>query len=1226
MSYSSNGGKQPAPNGGHGGPTIRTLSDINRGPSGFPGAGGGGGNDNEPQQCYTGGEKSGMLAEDPSKGNDVDAIFGQGMQRGASQELPPSFEDHPSISWSFRGTGRLLTGETIPLSALGQPVRILHQINLWNNGFSVDDGPLRSYDDPANADFIESLKMSQCPQELERADRSMPNHVSVINKLEDYRVTPAGGMLAEDPSKGNDVDAIFGQGMQRGASQELPPSFEDHPSISWSFRGTGRLLTGETIPLSALGQPVRILHQINLWNNGFSVDDGPLRSYDDPANADFIESLKMSQCPQELERADRSMPNHVSVINKLEDYRVTPAGGMLAEDPSKGNDVDAIFGQGMQRGASQELPPSFEDHPSISWSFRGTGRLLTGETIPLSALGQPVRILHQINLWNNGFSVDDGPLRSYDDPANADFIESLKMSQCPQELERADRSMPNHVSVINKLEDYRVTPAGGMLAEDPSKGNDVDAIFGQGMQRGASQELPPSFEDHPSISWSFRGTGRLLTGETIPLSALGQPVRILHQINLWNNGFSVDDGPLRSYDDPANADFIESLKMSQCPQELERADRSMPNHVSVINKLEDYRVTPAGGMLVEDPSKGNDVDAIFGQESSGSFSFTDEELENFLFNWVNKGIHNLPVVDIYLHKPEELGSNSYFLVKLQEASNGWKRKIKYNRSVPQDGRWKKSRKLESASLKLANKVLYHYYRGKRGSKTDIKMREYVLIDGPQDHVLCHVMWNGCSAPERDEISNGVVQLNGVEQTGAPKSYMDDENEAHAVERRETCLKSLEELVSKGALPLPRLKEISSYDPLAAIECLGKKYNEILENNTCLKRRWSDVWAENRLLNNDLIDLKGKIRIFCRPRPFGNHERCSGCISIVKVDPLKQNEVQIVHDKYSKVFKYDYVFRPDDNQETVFAEVLPVVKSAMNGFNVCIFAYGQSGTGKTFTMEGVQGNRGINYRTLEALYKVSEESSLSYNFSLSILEINKDGLKDLICSDPSKKLQIREVEGRNEICNLTEIHMQSSNEMIAKMEHAFTNRTVGRTKINDQSSRSHCMVKVRIVSKHSETFQRKESNLWLVDLAGSEQTSKSGVEGMSLKETAFINKSLSSVSDVISALVSDAPHIPYRNSDLTRILQNSLGGNCKTIMFVNISSSSANLSETRRSLDFADKVRGFQPVRTLRKNLAPTFLSPPLKRKKTKELESARNEHIKSATAKPPCYPRRPPDT
>ncbi|KAF8703366.1 hypothetical protein HU200_032164 [Digitaria exilis] len=192
MSSSSNGGKKPAAGGGRGGPTIRTLADIGRGPTGFPGAGGSGSDSDEPQEYYTGGEKSGMLVQDPTRRNDVDAIFEQARQTGAVPP-PPFIDTQSSSSRSFTGTGRLLSGDTAPSAAPTpapapqEPVHILHVINLWNNGFSVDDGPLRAYDDPENADFIESLRMSQCPRELEPADRSTPVHVNVVKRLEDYQ-------------------------------------------------------------------------------------------------------------------------------------------------------------------------------------------------------------------------------------------------------------------------------------------------------------------------------------------------------------------------------------------------------------------------------------------------------------------------------------------------------------------------------------------------------------------------------------------------------------------------------------------------------------------------------------------------------------------------------------------------------------------------------------------------------------------------------------------------------------------------------------------------------------------------------------------------------------------------------------------------------------------------------------------------------------------------------
>ncbi|XP_047938426.1 plant UBX domain-containing protein 4-like [Salvia hispanica] len=156
---------------------IRTLSDLNR-----PSAHDSDSDSDGPQEYYTGGEKSGMLVQDPSKGNDVDAIFDQARQLGATQgpmeNLQPS-----SSSRSFAGTGRLLSGETVP-TAPQQPESVVHNIVFWRNGFTVNDGPLRSLDDPENASFIESIRKSECPKELEPADRRSSVHVNLIRRDE----------------------------------------------------------------------------------------------------------------------------------------------------------------------------------------------------------------------------------------------------------------------------------------------------------------------------------------------------------------------------------------------------------------------------------------------------------------------------------------------------------------------------------------------------------------------------------------------------------------------------------------------------------------------------------------------------------------------------------------------------------------------------------------------------------------------------------------------------------------------------------------------------------------------------------------------------------------------------------------------------------------------------------------------------------------------------------
>ncbi|XP_059662892.1 plant UBX domain-containing protein 4 [Cornus florida] len=157
---------------------IRTLSDLNR-PSGHDSDDS---DSDAPQEYYTGGEKSGMLVQDPTKGNDVDAIFDQVRQLGAVEG--PLENLHPSSSSrSFTGTGRLLSGETVA-STPQQPEAVVHNIVFWRNGFTINDGPLRRLDDPENAPFLESIRKSECPKELEPEDRRSSVHVNLIRRDE----------------------------------------------------------------------------------------------------------------------------------------------------------------------------------------------------------------------------------------------------------------------------------------------------------------------------------------------------------------------------------------------------------------------------------------------------------------------------------------------------------------------------------------------------------------------------------------------------------------------------------------------------------------------------------------------------------------------------------------------------------------------------------------------------------------------------------------------------------------------------------------------------------------------------------------------------------------------------------------------------------------------------------------------------------------------------------
>ncbi|KAJ9535891.1 hypothetical protein OSB04_un000947 [Centaurea solstitialis] len=381
------------------------------------------------------------------------------------------------------------------------------------------------------------------------------------------------------------------------------------------------------------------------------------------------------------------------------------------------------------------------------------------------------------------------------------------------------------------------------------------------------------------------------------------------------------------------------------------------------------------------------------------------------------------------------------------------------------------------------------------------------------------------------------------------------------------------------------------------EVLKKKYE--VECQT-LKNRCQLECSERRRLYNEVIELKGNIRVFCRCRPLNEDEIAKGSTSVVDFESAHENELKIVgSDSSKKQFKFDHIFKPEDNQEAVFAQTSPLVVSALDGFNVCIFAYGQTGTGKTFTMEGTSENRGVNYRTLEELFRVSEERSdiMRYELFVSMLEVYNEKIRDLLVEDanqPAKKLEVKQsAEGTQEVPGLSEVPVYKTDEVWELLNRGSRVRSVGSTNANELSSRSHCLLRLT----NLVNGQRTRSHLWLVDLAGSERVGKIEVEGERLKESQFINKSLSALGDVISALASKTAHIPYRNSKLTHILQSSLGevswvysilivalvklsqngagGDCKTLMFVQISPSSADLGETICSLNFASRVRGVE---------------------------------------------------
>ncbi|KAJ6363884.1 hypothetical protein OIU76_028922 [Salix suchowensis] len=244
---------------------IRTLSDLNRrsGPDSDSD------DEDAPQEYYTGGEKSGMLVQDPTKGNDVDAIFNQARQLGAV-EGPLDNLNQSSSSRSFTGTGRLLSGESVP-SAPQQPEAVVHNIVFWTNGFTVDDGPLRRLDDPENASFLESIRKSECPKELEPSDRRSSVHVNLIRR----------DQKCPEPEKQRNV-AFQGIGRTLGSTSASPASepTADSAPLSSAPAPLMGLVVDKTLPSTSI--QLRLADGTRMvahFNNSNTVND--IRSFID---------------------------------------------------------------------------------------------------------------------------------------------------------------------------------------------------------------------------------------------------------------------------------------------------------------------------------------------------------------------------------------------------------------------------------------------------------------------------------------------------------------------------------------------------------------------------------------------------------------------------------------------------------------------------------------------------------------------------------------------------------------------------------------------------------------------------------------------------------------------------------------------------------------------------------------------------------------------------------
>ncbi|XP_047057378.1 kinesin-like protein KIN-14C [Lolium rigidum] len=346
-----------------------------------------------------------------------------------------------------------------------------------------------------------------------------------------------------------------------------------------------------------------------------------------------------------------------------------------------------------------------------------------------------------------------------------------------------------------------------------------------------------------------------------------------------------------------------------------------------------------------------------------------------------------------------------------------------------------------------------------------------------------------------------------------------------------------------------------------------------------------VLAENQKLFNEVQELKGNIRVYCRVRPFlpGQDGKSTAVDyigengEILISNPSKQGK-----DGY-RMFKFNKVFNTHVSQAEVFSDIQPLIRSVLDGFNVCIFAYGQTGSGKTYTMSGPGTSKedwGVNYRALNDLFDISlkRRNNFTYEVEVQMVEIYNEQVRDLLSNDiAQKRLGIWSTSQPNGLVvpDASLIPVKSTSDVLDLMEIGQANRAVGSTALNERSSRSHSILTVHVRGLDVKNGSTSRGCLHLIDLAGSERVERSEATGDRLKEAQHINKSLSALGDVIFALAQKNAHVPYRNSKLTQVLQSSLGGQAKTLMFVQVNPDVESCSETISTLKFAERVSGVE---------------------------------------------------
>jgi len=473
--------------------------------------------------------------------------------------------------------------------------------------------------------------------------------------------------------------------------------------------------------------------------------------------------------------------------------------------------------------------------------------------------------------------------------------------------------------------------------------------------------------------------------------------------------------------------------------------------------------------------------------------------------------------------------------------------------------------------------------------------------------------------EEEKLKNEILKLKNVHANEIQSAKDAVTSAKQRVEMLESALCEERSVKTQLQESLEEMKE-SNLIQLKSIQELQERHQHLQEELelerdliTYNKRLFEDLGREQAIrkkLHNDMEELKGKIRVYVRVRPLSSTEtetRCKDCIFQEGACAVQIRGVGFPESLKTYEFDKVYCGRDEFGQEEVFKDTKNMVLSVIDAYNVCIFAYGQTGSGKTYTMiggadiaESVQPDgtfdlsAGILPRAVMELFRLLEERSaqMTATVEVQMLQLYKDKLEDMLGAsatgsakvrrrgsgkeEPTVNLKIVLAEhspsGLVEVEGSEKIIATSASEVMQIVASGSSRRSTASTQMNAESSRSHLICVLVVKMENRRTKAVTVGKLTMVDLAGSERVSKSGATGEVMKEAQSINKSLSALGGVINAVSTGNNHIPYRDHALTMLMSDSIGGNAKTLMFVNCSPADYNNVESNNSLTFAARCK------------------------------------------------------